>query len=330
MEYGLRRYEAAQRLLWFLYFLICLALAYPVANSYTVAAAGAVGQGAFQAELLKSKAFWTQLQWILVEPSGRIMVYMIWVALLFIGLRFVWLVVQYVGNYLLKRTLDSKMNAGRKRGGGVANAPQAGHEKLYSTELLIRDVERFPLRFLFHPYQRLRLLLANPQGALASEDLNEKERRIVETDWHVILGSWAPFGWLMWLLPLTALFQACYLFAQQVQPAIAGQKDFQDVFGFLIASLLPVLQVIGLTIVFRLSSALLKRFEELYLSNVDALLYDQFLSRLPFQSSDTVILMEVMERHYQELQSALRRIERFMGREKEKVVPGVKVENARS
>ena len=206
---------------------------------------------------------------------------------------------------------------------------KTGSERLYPTELLIREVARFPLRFLFHPYQRLRLLLANPQGALASEDLSEKERRIVEADWHVISGSWAPFGWLMWFLPLTALVQAFYLFSQQLQPAIAGQKELQDVFGFVIASLLPVIQVVAITIAFRISSALLKRFEEFYLSNVDALLYDQFLSRLPFQSSDTVILLEAMERHYQELQSAMRRVERSMGRERERAVPGVKVENAR-
>ena len=36
MEYGLRRYEAVQRLRWFLFFLVCLALAYSMAGSYDI------------------------------------------------------------------------------------------------------------------------------------------------------------------------------------------------------------------------------------------------------------------------------------------------------
>ena len=331
MEYGLRRYEAAQRLLWFLFFMVCLGLAYPVAKMYRDSAPGLPAlHPTFQPDLLKSTAFWTQLQWIHVEPFGKLMIYMIWVALLFLAGRLLWLFVQYLGKFLVRRTLASKMKNPAAVAGAPPNPAQTGSERLYATELLIREVERFRLRFFFHPFQRLRLLLANPQGALASEDLNEKERRIVETDWHVLLGSWTPFGWLMWLLPLLALMQACYLFYLQLQPALAGQKEFQDVFGFVIASVLPVIQVIAVTICFRICSALLKRFEELYLSNVDALLYDQFLSRLPFQSSDTVILLEVMERHFQELQSMMRRVERSMGRERERATPVVKVENART
>jgi hypothetical protein len=43
---------------------------------------------------------------------------------------------------------------------------------------------------------------------------------------------------------------------------------------------------------------------------VDDLLYEHFLSRLPFQSSDTVVLLEALKHHFLELQLLIRRLER--------------------
>jgi hypothetical protein len=94
-----------------------------------------------------------------------------------------------------------------------------------------------------------------------------------------------------------------------LQPALSGQKDLQDLLGPILTSLLPLVQLVIATVVLSLASGLLKRFENLYLSSVDGMLYDQFLSRLPFQSSDTLIILEAMERQFRELRALLKRLE---------------------
>jgi len=50
--------------------------------------------------------------------------------------------------------------------------------------------------------------------------------------------------------------------------------------------------------------------EELYLSNLDSLLFDRLLSRLPFQSNDTLIILETLQRQFKELHAALKILER--------------------
>jgi hypothetical protein len=320
MEYGLRRYEAAQRLLWFLFFLLCLAIAYPVAKGYGLDCFGlSTRPGPLLADV-KSTAFWMQCQWLRTQPLGTFTAYIIWVALLFLGGRFAWLLLQLVGKHLVRSLLTTNLTRGEGRPKFAHKASSADLERSFPSELLFRKVNHLPLQLLFHPFQRLRLMLPNPGGPPSSEDLVERERRIVETDWHILWSSWTPYRWLIWLLPILGLAQALWLLYSHLQPALSGQKDLQDLLGPILTSLLPLVQLVIATVVLSLASGLLKRFENLYLSSVDGMLYDQFLSRLPFQSSDTLIILEAMERQFQELRSLLKRFEQ--SRSTEEKPPG--------
>jgi hypothetical protein len=106
-------------------------------------------------------------------------------------------------------------------------------------------------------------------------------------------------------------------------PIVSGKRELADMFGPVLTGLLPLIQIFVIMIFLKLSSSFLKRLDDLYLSNVDALLYDQLLSRLPFQSGDTLILLEALQRHFQEVHSTLRRLERSMGNEKDGQAPRV-------
>lgn len=314
MEYGLRRYEASQRLLSFLFFIFCLVFAYSLAGDSVVSRPLSAQAPVFQPEGLKSFAFWTHMQWIRVEPFGKYMIYVVWVLVLFLAGRTCWLLIQHIGMFLVKRLLSVhvKKPVGRPKPGLMAPSP----ERLFPAELLMRKVSPLPLQLIFHPYQRLGMMLNHPQGSYSSEELSEKERRIVETDWQILWGSWTPFRWLVWCLPLLGLLEAAWLFYQQLQPAFQGLKELHDVLSRVLNGLLPLAQSIVIALAFGMVSGLLKRVENLYLSSVDALIYDQFLSCLPFQSSDTLILLETMQRHFQELQRMMRRLERLAGGER--------------
>lgn len=314
MEYGLRRYEAAQRLFWVLFFILCLGLAYLLAEAAmdSPAAPKAVPP-TLHPDALKSLSFWFQLQWIRGEPFGKVLVYLLYVAMIFVVGRFFWLLVQYVGKFYVMSLLDSHIRkpAGPPKRG--LDPLSMNPEKLFPTEILLKKTAPLYLRLLFHPLTRLRLMLARNQGTLSSEELMERERRIVETDWQILWGAWTPFRWLLWLLPFFAMLQSAWLLYQQVQPAVTGQKEIHDILAPVFASIIPLVQVVLITVLLSLGSGLLKRMEGFYLSGVDTLFYDQFLSRLPFQSSDTVILLEALNRHFQELHFVLRRLEKSLG-----------------
>jgi len=239
----------------------------------------------------------------------KVLVYLLYVAMIFVAGRFFWLLVQYVGKFYVMSLLDSHIRkpAGPPKRG--LDPLSMNPEKLFPTEILLKKTGPLYLRLLFHPLTRLRLMLARNQGTLSSEELMERERRIVETDWQILWGAWTPFRWLLWLLPFFAMLQSAWLLYQQVQPAVTGQKEIHDILGPVFASIIPLVQVVLITVLLSLGSGLLKRMEGFYLSGVDTLFYDQFLSRLPFQSSDTVILLEALNRHFQELHFVLRRLE---------------------
>ncbi len=314
MEYGLRRYEAAQRLFWILFFVLCLGVAYLFAEAAANSPNGsAAALPTFQPDSLKSLSFWLQLRWIRGEPFGKILVYLLYVALIFVGARFCWLLVQYAGKFYVKGLLASHVRKPAASPKPSLEQLSAKPEKLFPVDILLKKSNPLFLRLLFHPMTRLRLLLAKNQGTLSSEDLMERERRMVETDWQVLYGSWSPFRWLLWLLPLFALLQSSWLLYHQVQPAVTGQKEIHDVLGPVFASFIPLVQIILINVLLSLGSGLLKRMEGFYLSGVDTLFYDRFLSRLPFQSSDTLILLEALNRHFQELHFVLRRLEKSLG-----------------
>lgn len=313
MEYGLRRYEATQRLLWFVFFLACLGMAYLMVPAHLPGPQpGAPPPRPVQPEVLKSLDFWFDLRWISVDPLGKLMLFIYRALSLFLIGRLLGLVVQYLGKQLVKRLLSthvSKSEAGPKPTPASAAAIL---EHSTAGTLLLKKTENIILQFLFHPYRRLRVLLTNPGKMLSSEHLSEKERRLAETDWEILWGSWTPFRWLLRLFPVVGAAQTAWLLHLHIQPALFGQKEFQELFGLAFSAMLPLIQVVFLTISFSLASGLLKRVEGFYLSGVDTLFYDCFLNRLPFQSSDTPIVLEMMQKNFQELQARLKRLEEFI------------------
>ena len=317
MEYGIRRYEATQRLLWFLFFLLCLAIAYPLSSLWLQGQANCtVNPEATKPEALKSCLFWFQLFWTQVAPLGRIIVYLIWVALLFLAGHLLWLLTQVVGKYLVKNLFKEHIQKSSGRPKPAPDGPIDNPGKLFPSEVLLREIDRRPYQFLFLPFKRLRLMLTNPQDFFSAEELMDKERRIVETDWQLLWTSWLPFRWLVWLLPVLALLQASWIFYLHLEPALSGQQELPDMLVPFAISLMPLVQVIVLCVVLSLASGLLKRLENLYLSNLDGMFYDKLLSRMPFQSSDTVIVLEALQRHFQEMQAVLRRLENALSGDK--------------
>jgi hypothetical protein len=314
MEYGLRRYEATQRLLWFLFFFICLGVAYLAIPSPFLAPSKVLSMPhSFQPEVLKSFDFWFNLRWIRVEPLGKLMIYLVWVGFLFLGGRLLGLIVQYGGKYYVSSLLATSIGRPEqtpKRPGLTAFPPNS--EVALPLLILLKKTDNILLQILFHPLRRLRVLLNDPQKTCSGEGLAEKERRLSETDWEILWSSWTPFRWLVRLLPVVGVVQTVWLLHLHLQPTLFGQKDIQEIFGLAFNASLPFLQVIFLTVVFSLSSALLKRFDSLYLSGVDALFYDRFLTKLPFQSSDTPILIEMLQSNFQELNARLSRLEQML------------------
>lgn len=309
MEFNLRRYEAMQRLLWFVFFLLCLGLAHPLAKSHQADFKGVAMVASIKPEVLKSSTFLTQTYWLAMDPLGGVILYVLWVAVLFLAGKFLWLLLQYIGRLLVKRTLVQAVRSPLGRPKPVLETTSGNAPKLFPAEPLLRRANSMPLRILFHPFQRLQLMLSNHQHVLSADELTEKERRIVDIDWQVFASSWTPLRWLLWLLPALALVQTGSIFYQHLAPALTGQIEIEEAAGPLLASLLPLGQSIAMVLVFNLLSGLLKRLENLYLSNVDAIFYDQFVSRVPFQSSDTVVILEALQKQFKEIQTTLRRIE---------------------
>jgi hypothetical protein len=318
MEYGLRRYEATQRLLWFLFFLACLGVAYLTAPLPPQPPPQASPMSPFfQPDVFKSVSFWLDLRWLRVEPFGRIMIYLVWAGFLFLLGRLLGLIVQYGGKFYVQSLLGANIKRTEE---SHTPAGQAGHsarpDATLPVLLLLKNTDNIPLQILFHPLRRLRVLLTNPQKSFSAEGLSEKERRLAEMDWEIFLGSWTPFRWLLRFLPVLAIIQTVWLLQPPLQSALSGQKDLQELFGYAFNALLPLIQVIFLTVILSLASGLLKRIDSFYLSGVDALFYDRFLTRLPFQSSDTPILLETLHKNFQELNTAFRRLERSIAAEK--------------
>ena len=96
MDHGLTQYEARERLLWFLFLLVCLLMAFP-AMWIHLAGVPRTPVIATTSEALKSYAYWSQRHWMHVGPLGKVLAYLAWVAILFIVARFLWLIAQFIG-----------------------------------------------------------------------------------------------------------------------------------------------------------------------------------------------------------------------------------------
>jgi hypothetical protein len=173
-------------------------------------------------------------------------------------------------------------------------------------------------------------MLTGFQKNVSSEELFEKERRVVEADWRILYGSWGPYRCLFWVLPILGLTQTALLLVAQFNVASSGfallpqkealeaakpmvsftvQKEIFDTIKPTLNLLLPLIQAAGMAVFFQLASTLLRYFEELYLSNLDSFIYDRLLSKLPIRSHDTVLILETLQQQFQDLQAALKSLE---------------------
>ncbi|HIJ68117.1 MAG TPA: hypothetical protein HPP81_05035 [Deltaproteobacteria bacterium] len=252
--------------------------------------------------------------------SGMLL-FIIRAGIIFLELRLLWLVVQYAGRYLLQLFMSETKDHG----------PRNSEQTSLSASLLLADrIRRNPLSYVLHPFMRLRLMLSGFQKNGSSEELFEKERRAVEADWRILYGSWGPYRCLFWVLPILGLAQTALLLIAQFNVASSGfallpqkevleaakpmanftaQKEILDTIKPALNLLLPLIQAAGMAIFFQLAATLLWYFEELYLSNLDAFIYDRLLSKLPMRSTDTIVILETLQQQFQDLNAAIRGIE---------------------
>lgn len=319
MEYGLRHYEAVQRLFWFSFFVICLILAYPLAKSYQAYYLSLKPlASALPTESYKSADFWKQTTWLSTKSVVNFAIlYFVCTEALFLFGRFAWLFLQFCGSFIVKHILTTTLAVISNKSRMPVVTTASALEKYFPSDVLYRKVNRLPYLLIFHPFQRVRLMFRNPRTTLPAEELFEKERRAAESDWQILATSWVPFRWVLWPLPFLGLFQSSWMFYGRLQPLVNGHQDFQAYILPLTGSFVPLVQIVFVTILLNIGAGLLKRIDNLYLATVDGLLYDELLSRLPLQSNDTLVLLEAMQRHFQDLRAVLKRLERTVEGAKE-------------
>ncbi len=320
MEYGLRKYEAWQRLLWFLSFVLCLLLAFPFREAYLESVATTpLKNSSAGMDMIKSLGFWNQQQWVHVKPLGSWLAYLAWVLALIVAGRVLWLVMQFFGKWILARSFPVLESSARDRAGSGLSAVSDMILQRRVPDPLVRwsqGLRRSLLRFVFHAHQRALFTFGSPHGVLMADDLLDRQHRLAEIDWQVMNGSWVPFRWILRCLPLLGLFQTFWLIYQQIQPVVAGHKDIQELASTLLPSVLPFAQVMMLTLIFGLGYGLVSRIENLYLANLDALFYDRLFSTMPIRSSDTILILEAMQKHFREVNQIIERLERSVAAKK--------------
>jgi hypothetical protein len=352
MEYGLRRYEAIQRLWWLLFLMLCLVIT-NYSNTYAP-----ISKTAIQLKDLKNIDFWTGLQGIRITlPSGdspkggkldqdisrsdvrrppaqesknlglpqpdnaqkdlllliNVILFLIRAGVIFLELKLVWLCIQFCGKYLLQFVMGENVT---QPGPFRFDVTKTSPEAISPRHLLVARIKRIPLSFVLHPFLRLRLMLSGSQKNVSSEELLEKERRIVETDWQILNSSWGPFRWLFWIIPLLGLVQSAWFLVLQFHIASSSQKEIIDQVQSMPYLLLPLVQAAGIAIFFKIAASVLGRLEDLYLSNLDAFVYDRLLSKLPLGSNDTVLILESLQSQFKDLHAAIRRLERLIDPER--------------
>jgi hypothetical protein len=309
MDHGLSQYEARERLIWFLFLLLCLLLALP---ALWIHLAGAPRAPVIPttSEALKSYAFWSQRHWIYIGPLGKVLAYLAWVAVLFISLRFLWLIAQFIGKRSLIGLLADLTSSLKSRQaakssdstGEVQKKPYAGYAQMLSRL-------NIPSRFLLHAFRRARFTLLSSPGMLFTEGLLERQKRLSDVDRQIFRSSWAAFRWILRLLPILAVLQSFWLIYPETQLFLGKQSEFEQFANAFWPAILPVVQLTVLAVFLGLASALISRVESLYLANLDASFYDRMLSELPIRSSDTLLILESLQKNFRELQNSFKRLE---------------------
>jgi len=361
MSYGLRRYETLHRLWWFFFFFLCLFFA-----RYSDRFTHFPPQSAELKDLGKID-FWTGLQGIGIpstspqrsganqnqpdrnarsqtgktaynekgkqsadefhesaEVVSEALLFIIRAGIIFLELRILWLLIQYAGRFLLQLFLSES-----EEDGGFDPEPSVTRpETLFAAQSLAAKITRNPLSYVLHPFIRLRLMLSSFRKNVSSEELFEKERRVVDSDWRILNGSWAPYRLLFWIVPVLGVAQTLLLLISQLNAASAGivlslQKDAVDAAKPMLGAqkeildavkpafnlLLPMIQAAGAAIFFQVAATLLRHFEDLYLFNLDSFIFDRVLSRLPLRSNDTILILEAIHKQFRDLSAAFKRLE---------------------
>ena len=117
------------------------------------------------------------------------------------------------------------------------------------------------------------------------------------------------FRWILKLLPVLAALQSFWLIYSETQLFLGKQSELEQFANAFWPAMLPLLQLTALAVLLGLASALTSRVENLYLAGLDASLYDQMLSELPIRSSDTLLILQSLQKHFRELQVTLKRLE---------------------
>jgi len=309
MDHGLTQYEARERLLWFLFLLVCLLMALPAIWIH-LAGVPRTPVVATTSEALKSYAYWSQRHWMHVGPLGKVLAYMAWVAIVFILARFLWIIAQFVGKSFLLRNLREMMSSMKSRQAAkpwdsstdVQKKPFAGFTQLIANL-------NHPLRFLLHAFRRAQYTLSSTPAIPFTDGLLERQQRLSDMDRQIFKSSWTAFRWILRLLPILAALQSFWLIYSETQLFLGKQSELEQFANAFWPAMLPLVQLTVLAVFLGLVYAFLNRLEGLYLANLDASLYDQMLSELPIRSSDTLLILESLQKHFRELQGALKRLE---------------------
>ncbi len=250
---------------------------------------------------------------------GSALLFLIRAGVIFLLLRLVWLVVQYGSRYLLQLFM-SEIKGFDPAGKGAESA--------LAVQALDARIRRSVASYVLHPFLRFKLTLSGFHANVSPESVLEKERRAVEADWRIMYGSWGPYRCLVWILPILGLAQTVLLLVSQlsglgpasqkaalsaVKPLMDSsiQKQILETAKPVLSLLLPLIQAVGVAFFLQIGSTILRSFEELYLSSLDALIYDRLLSRLPVKGGgDAAVIVEALHRQFREFGAALARLEK--------------------
>jgi len=309
MDHGLTQYEARERFLWFLFLLVCLLMALPAVWLH-LAGVPRTPVIATTSEALKSYAYWSQRHWMHVGPLGKLLAYLAWVAILFILTRFLWLIAQFIGKGSLLRSLREMMSSLKSRQTAKPwDSTTDAQKKPYAGFALMVSRLNHPSRFLLHAFRRARYTLSSTPGIPFTDGLLERQQRLSDMDRQIFKSSWTAFRWILRLLPILAALQSFWLIYSETQLFLGKESELEQFANAFWPAMLPLVQLTALAVFLGLAYAFLNRLEGLYLANLDASLYDQMLSELPIRSSDTLLILNSLQKHFRELQVTLKRLE---------------------
>lgn len=309
MDHGLAQYEARERLLWLLFLPACLLMALPAVWIHLSGVPHAPLMAA-SSEAIRSLGFWSQRHWMHVGPLGKVLAYLAWVGVLFLLARCLWLFAQFFGKRSLVRSLQEIMPSLTTRPAPKYMDSSTDLQKKPSAGLaLLVNRLNDPLRFLLHSFRRAQYTLSSAPGIPFTEGLLERQQILSDMDRRLFRSSWNGFRWILRLLPVLAAAQSFWTIYSETQLFFAKESELDQFVNAFWPAMLPVVQMTVVAVLLGLACAFLIRVEGLYLANLDAALYDQMFTELPIRSSDTVLILQSLQKHFRDLQVALKRLE---------------------